>query len=173
MSRSRAGTHSSAATAAASIDRPSSVFSSPVGDAAEPEHDEQVRRRHHRREPGQGDRVHEQAVDAHRERSDAPSASDERHEDAGAPARRARIGSGHDTSSCSTHAVDEIAAATTTPHAGHCSRARSCTDFAARQRGDVPDQPDHRVDGGDGQHRPSATRGRSLTSNPATTALAA
>jgi hypothetical protein len=45
-----------------------------------------------------------------------------------------RRSSGHERSSCSTHAPSEMAPATTTPHAGHCSRARSCTDRAARYR---------------------------------------
>ena len=64
----------------------------------------------------------------------------------------ARRSSGHDSSSWSTHAPSEIAAATTTPHAGHCSRARSCTLGGSVPR-DVPDEADDRVDGRDHHDR--------------------
>ena len=64
-------------------------------------------------------------------RSDAPSASDSGISTVVA-STTVRRSSGHDSSSCSTQAPSEIAAATTTPHAGHCSRARSCTLEARR-----------------------------------------
>ena len=153
VSRSRTGIQRSAATAAASIERPRSVFSSPVGERPRPSTMSRYDAATIAARPAM-------VIVCTRRRSmrtatlsDAPSASESGTRMLVLSAT-ARIGSGQVTSSCNTHAVNEIAAATTTPHAGHCSRARSCTDFAAPAARDVPDQPHHRVDGGDGQHRP-------------------
>ena len=145
--------------AAASIDSPSSVFSSPVGRAAEPEHDERGTTRRRARRGRPGDRVHEQPVDAHREPLRRAERERERDQHGGARATTARRSSGHDSNSCSTHAPAEIAAATTTPHAGHCSRARSCTLGGGPVPGDVPDEADHRVGGRDRDDRRGADVG--------------
>ncbi len=172
VSRWRIGIQRSAATAAANIERPRRVFSSPVGE---------------RPRPSTMSRYDAATIAARpamvivwtRRRSmrtatpsDAPSARESGTRMLVLSAT-ARIGSGQVTSSCNTHAVNEIAAATTTPHAGHCSRARSCTDFAARQRATYPISPTTASMAATVSTGQSATRGRSFTRNPATTALAA
>ena len=135
------GPTSSAASAAASIDSPSSVRSSPVGRRPEPEHDEQVRR------ADEPERARRATIVCTSSRSiriggrrDAPSASDDRHHDRAAHGDRAARMLGQSTSASSTSAATAIAVAVSAPHTHHCSRGRSCT-VARWQRATKPMTP--------------------------------
>jgi hypothetical protein len=57
----------------------------------EPEHDQQVRRRDHRREAGHGDGVHQQPVDAHREALRRSERERQRDEHRGRQHHRAQV----------------------------------------------------------------------------------
>ena len=140
MSRSRTGIQSKAATAAASIDSPRRVFSSPVGDRPSPSTISRYEAATIAASPAMVMVCTRSRSMRTAMRSDAPSASDNGTSTV-VLTTTARIGSGHATSSCSTHAVSEIAVATTTAHAGHWSRARSCTPPAARHRATYPTRP--------------------------------
>ena len=78
--------------------------------------------------------------------SDAPTAIEQRDEQRAARSRSRRSARGHEISAFSAAAPAEIAAATTTPHATHCSRARSCSVPRPAAPADVSDEPDERGD---------------------------
>ena len=104
-------------------------------------------------------------------RSDDPSASESGTSTVVARTT-VRRSSGHESSSCSIHAPAEIAAATTTPQAGHCSRARSCTLVAARYRATYPTKPTTASAAAIATRGAIAMSGRSPTITTASTALA-